>query len=774
MPRLLQRQRLYRRLLIAALILVALIAANLFWQTEKKRLAETELAQTQETLDRVRQDANLGNRAREQAEDLATFMLEDLRDQLIPLGRNDLIAQSAERTLNYFDNLPPALATPNTLGAKASILSTLANVDYANGDFVEAEQKWQEVISLRKQQIASEPPSLDLALQLVNDYNERAVPLREANEVNAARKSNQAALQLLENLSPSLVANDAELVRTSRASTLFGLGEIERAVENQEGAISYYISSRKAFEGKVPDDILAQQVYMTSFNNEGWCQMSLGDDESAGEAYRQGLQPARRLIELQPDNRNWLKEIATLLNNLGTIHDERGENEMARPYYEEALEMRSSLVTWDPTNTLWQLDYLNSLRNLGSLAFDEERDEEAFELIRQSLRGWQTLLSREPDNIEWMHTLQEETRHFQEKFQSVEKNDLALRLNQETREFAESLSQGTAVNSAAWNQFLSKLYNDISANDETDPEEAIKSRLRATTLRANNLENANEDQETRYQLAASYLDIALDCIRGKRMDEALACLQLSRFIFTEHTPPLLYRREQLIDLILREEQALANSPHPPLIPADAIWNYYDSRNPPSDDWFSPDYNDHGWAKGAAELGYGDADEATVIDFGPDSERKNLTAWFRHGFTMTESQLASDLGSLRLSLLCDDGAVIYLNGVELLRHHMPTGEISPTTLASYTMSGMDETIYRIFILDPAKLPLHGGTNILAAEVHQNEPPSSDLSFALELLPRAPISPPMENFNLPLAKRFLGDALPPVVLSWVEEYAQSERP
>ena len=54
--------------------------------------------------------------------------------------------------------------------------------------------------------------------------------------------------------------------------------------------------------------------------------------------------------------------------------------------------------------------------------------------------------------------------------------------------------------------------------------------------------------------------------------------------------------------------------------------------------------------GAAELGYGDGDEATVVSFGPSSSNKFITTYFRQSFQATAGAgLAVGLPHGKLSL-----------------------------------------------------------------------------------------------------------------------------
>ncbi len=172
---------------------------------------------------------------------------------------------------------------------------------------------------------------------------------------------------------------------------------------------------------------------------------------------------------------------------------------------------------------------------------------------------------------------------------------------------------------------------------------------------------------------------------------------------------------------LGEALGLADS----LVAADSPWKYLDDGSDQGTAWQGPEFDDSAWRAGPAELGYGDGDEATVVDSGPSGDRF-ITTYFRKSFTV--SDVAGFL-ALRLRLLRDDGAVVYLNGVEACRSNMPEGPISYTTRAMAGMSGTEERTFIEYDL-PVGL-LWEGVNVLAVEVHQNSPSSSDVSFNLAL-------------------------------------------
>lgn len=167
-----------------------------------------------------------------------------------------------------------------------------------------------------------------------------------------------------------------------------------------------------------------------------------------------------------------------------------------------------------------------------------------------------------------------------------------------------------------------------------------------------------------------------------------------------------------------------------LLPAGAIWKYLDNGSDQGTAWRAPAFNDAAWAQGAAELGYGDdgegRPEATVVGFGGDAANKHITTYFRHAFEIAD---VATITELTLGLLRDDGAAVYLNGVEIARDNLAEDAAYNTT-AFGSIPNFDESLFFDFAVDPSLLV--EGTNVIAVEVHQADPTSSDLSFNLRLV------------------------------------------
>lgn len=155
------------------------------------------------------------------------------------------------------------------------------------------------------------------------------------------------------------------------------------------------------------------------------------------------------------------------------------------------------------------------------------------------------------------------------------------------------------------------------------------------------------------------------------------------------------------------------------------WRYRDQATAPTD-WADSAFNDSTWPQGSAQLGYGDGDETTVIGFGGNAASKHLTSWYRRDFEWASQHPAN---WLTLSVIADDGAVVYLNGTEVARDNMPAGTITATSRAVAGRSGTAENAVRTFSIDPALL--RDGRNVLAVEIHQDYRGTSDSSMQATL-------------------------------------------
>ena len=149
------------------------------------------------------------------------------------------------------------------------------------------------------------------------------------------------------------------------------------------------------------------------------------------------------------------------------------------------------------------------------------------------------------------------------------------------------------------------------------------------------------------------------------------------------------------------------------------WRTLDTGVDPASAWRATGFDDTAWKSGIGEFGYGDSDERTRISFKGSAANKHITSWIRREFDASSTPISAGI-----YMRVDDGAVVYVNGVEVGRDNMPAGVVTPATLA-FARPDNNKDDVRYFPIDPALiLP---GRNTIGVEVHQTSPSSDDLTF-----------------------------------------------
>lgn len=158
------------------------------------------------------------------------------------------------------------------------------------------------------------------------------------------------------------------------------------------------------------------------------------------------------------------------------------------------------------------------------------------------------------------------------------------------------------------------------------------------------------------------------------------------------------------------------------------WRFNDTGTV-ADQWQTIDFDDTSWQSGAGLLGFERPNERPDL---PDEIRTlfslgNAAYYFRTSFDLPANNDLSDI-TVNLTTAIDDGAVIYVNGVEFYRLGMPEGEITSETLAA---RDVNEAQQEGPFLVPSEF-LRAGQNVIAVEVHQVSTNSGDMVFGMQMV------------------------------------------
>lgn len=177
-----------------------------------------------------------------------------------------------------------------------------------------------------------------------------------------------------------------------------------------------------------------------------------------------------------------------------------------------------------------------------------------------------------------------------------------------------------------------------------------------------------------------------------------------------------------------------------LLDLGAEWAYLDDGSEQDEEWRQPDFDDSGWETGNAPLGYPEEEEhsdygpiQTEISYGDDEGDKYPTSYFRTSFDVEDPEAIGNLGLIDFA--ADDAAVVYLNGEEIGRYNLPEGDI-PTDAYLLDFAGeeiLEENKDQRITLDEEALGLLvEGENVLAVQIHQDSPQSSDVYWDMKFV------------------------------------------
>src|SRR5262249_30221255 len=139
-------------------------------------------------------------------------------------------------------------------------------------------------------------------------------------------------------------------------------------------------------------------------------------------------------------------------------------------------------------------------------------------------------------------------------------------------------------------------------------------------------------------------------------------------------------------------------------------------------WATTVFDDSAWPLGPARFGWGLDGEKTPLTPG------RVTTYFRRWFSFPTPGVVAELV---FQLARDDGAVVYLNRVEVFRDNMPGGQVDAGTFALTSVNTPDETTYFTTTLPSSGSGLVTGSNLVAVELHQSAPSDPDGGFDLAL-------------------------------------------
>lgn len=167
-------------------------------------------------------------------------------------------------------------------------------------------------------------------------------------------------------------------------------------------------------------------------------------------------------------------------------------------------------------------------------------------------------------------------------------------------------------------------------------------------------------------------------------------------------------------------------PHVSLVADSSVWSWRWTNDPWPAGWYEPGFDASDWKVGEALFGVNAPGQVTNLNAENITPRP-LSAQFIQEFEVED---AGALETVTLSVVGDDGVVVWVNGVEIGRVRMPGGTVTHNTYPTAAISSATALANRSVFEVPVSL-LHDGTNVVAASMHANYRATPNLSFQLSI-------------------------------------------
>ena len=240
----------------------------------------------------------------------------------------------------------------------------------------------------------------------------------------------------------------------------------------------------------------------------------------------------------------------------------------------------------------------------------------------------------------------------------------------------------------------------------------------------------------------------LDAVVAKKTPRARLPDGTGRWLVATQSTPgasnvVALHDEIVINEIMYKHRPLPSSPavfaSNTLVLITNLWKYNQAGADLGTTWRGTNYSDAAWSSGLALLANSTATftspKNTLLSITGTNGARIVTWYFRTPFIFTGNTAGAQLS---LRTIIDDGAVFYLNGVEIYRQNMPGSTINYTNFAS---AGIATAVFTNLSLSPTNLL--AGTNLLAVEVHQFSTNgilgSLDVVFGAELTTYSEVTP-----------------------------------
>lgn len=294
---------------------------------------------------------------RGKAEHLIEFMLTELKDNLEPVGRLDILESVIDLVMAYYADQDLNSLDDDALARRAAAMTQLGTIDYRLNDFDAAAEAYSASEQATGELLRRSPNDPDRIFNHAqNVFYVGEVAFRRYDQVKGEAQNNEY-LRLAERL----VEIDGENPRSQLelAYATSNIGNVKFAEGKFADAIPYYeksIATRTDLLSADPGNAKFRIAYAYALSWLGYAQLERGDFRGAVDVFREQLAAYDPLWKDHPDDYTALDAVVTAQRRIAEAHLLLGEVAEAATANEAAEKTAERLIARDPRNANWRIN----------------------------------------------------------------------------------------------------------------------------------------------------------------------------------------------------------------------------------------------------------------------------------------------------------------------------------------------------------------------------------------------------------------------------------
>ena len=351
----------------------------------------------------ARQDAQ---RSREQAEDLVSFMVGDLRERLEPVGRLDVLDAVGDKAMAYFAGLKSGEVNDGTLSNRARALTQIGEIRLQQGRSEEALAAFREAYTRTRELSLRNPASNQRLFDRGQVEFWIGFVHLERNELGEA----EAWLTRYQDTSAKLVSREPDNAdwQQELAYALHNVGVVRLRAARPAEAAAAFETARNRLESLLARQGPDPELTFALADEIAWQALVAEQDGEPAKAlhlYREHAERLQQLIDEEPRNMAWRQPAANAHQHLGRVALQLGDLSAAGDAYQRALDGLRQTTRHDPGNLEWRRDLVACHRGLAEVHLAGGRTPQALEHAALAVEIAEAIVSSDPVNNDWLMTL---------------------------------------------------------------------------------------------------------------------------------------------------------------------------------------------------------------------------------------------------------------------------------------------------------------------------------------------------------------------------------